>query len=627
MTFSQVLLLFVASLLGSMLNAVAGGGTFFTFSGLLLAGVLPIQANATSTMAIWSGGVASIVAYYKDLSVLKRIVLGLLIGSSLVGGFLGALLLLKTAQATFVILLPFLLLLSTLLFIFSKSITARLHPQTSKRTRMEKTTLPVLLGVSALQLIISIYGGYFGGGIGVMMLAALALMGIDDMHLMLALKSVMGTCINGAAVLIFLVTGAVVWPHAAIAVLGAMLGGYVGAHYARKVNQRWIRTFVIAFCLSLTGYFFLQIPGVLTFLLLMMQTERAAMVGATTLLLLCAVLLVLFILLKGKRRIHWPGLLARTTVRSVGEPAAARMGEPATANNVLRKGVLPSAQHEVRVSLRTTRDPSLAELTRHLQTVLRQPAQEPSDPQQPVHTLIMVLASTIEGQDHPLLHHLSSRVPTLLICVPEQEASGGNGRAFQGFFDQEIWPQLRLLLDQRIQGVCVLDEGREVNAVNAGVPSFSLLRSLSLFVWLIGAPLLSISRAATEQVQEGEQAWVSAIYKEGGKLSAFLTASARFNSPSQEAILAHREELYWWLYLQEKQYAAHLRESISIQNEKRINNKITTKEAQLERKRRAMSKHHQRPLSAGSRQFHAHFPAKAYHASAEEGERAEVHAR
>ncbi|HLG63122.1 MAG TPA: sulfite exporter TauE/SafE family protein [Ktedonosporobacter sp.] len=255
MALPQILVLFVASILGGILNAVAGGGSFFTFPSLIVTGVSAIQANATSTVALWPGTIASVGAYRRELKKQKRGLLLLLVGISLIGGVLGAILLLRTSQAVFVLLIPYLLLLATLLFAFSGPVTARLRTRSINKTRLSWRSF---IGLAVAQFIISIYGGYFGGGIGILMLATLAMMGLDNIHEMNALKTLLASCINGIAVVTFIIAGAVVWFQAILMIFGAILGGYGGAYYARKIDPRWVRLFVIVVGIVLTIYFFLR---------------------------------------------------------------------------------------------------------------------------------------------------------------------------------------------------------------------------------------------------------------------------------------------------------------------------------------------------------------------------------
>jgi len=257
MTFLTGLILFISAILGGALNSVAGGGSFFTFPTLIFTGVLPRQANATSTVALWPGSVASISAYRKELATQNRRLVLLLVGISLIGGVLGAILLLRTPQATFVRLIPYLLLLATLLFAFSPSITVLLRKRVDK-TQKTAFTWPALLVISLIQLVIATYGGYFGGGIGIMILASLGLLGMENMHEMNALKTLLQASINGVAVITFVIAGAVAWLQAIVMIAGAVVGGFAGAYYARKLDPRLVRGFVILVGCGLTIYFFLK---------------------------------------------------------------------------------------------------------------------------------------------------------------------------------------------------------------------------------------------------------------------------------------------------------------------------------------------------------------------------------
>jgi uncharacterized membrane protein YfcA len=198
--------------------------------------------------------VASVGAYRREFRS-QRGTLLILGGASLAGGLLGALLLLRTPEAVFVQVLPFLLLLATLLFTFSGQITGLVR----QRLRRHKgpAWAPVV-GIGLLQLAIATYGGFFGGGIGILMLASLALLGMDNIHTMNALKTLLAALINGIAVVAFILAGAVFWQHAILMIVGAVLGGYGGAHYAQQLEPRLVRRFVIAVGFAMTVYFFIR---------------------------------------------------------------------------------------------------------------------------------------------------------------------------------------------------------------------------------------------------------------------------------------------------------------------------------------------------------------------------------
>ncbi len=251
---ADILVLFPAAILAGAINAVAGGGTFFIFPVLIMTGVPPIAANATSTMTVWPGTIASVFGYRHELKQLRDRVPQLLI-TSLIGGGLGAWILLKTPSSTFEFLIPWLLLAATLLFAFSGAITRNLRknfaaiPKQGDRRR--------ILSIGA-QLVIATYGGYFGAGIGILMLALLGLMGMSNIHEMNALKTVLGSAINGIAVIVFVLGGAIWWPQAIIMMAGAVMGGYFGAHFARRLPHNYVRNFVVLYGLLISVYFFLH---------------------------------------------------------------------------------------------------------------------------------------------------------------------------------------------------------------------------------------------------------------------------------------------------------------------------------------------------------------------------------
>jgi uncharacterized membrane protein YfcA len=240
-------LLFFAAAIGGGLNSVAGGGSFVAFPALLFAGVPPVPANATNTIALWPGAVASAVAYRRELSDARREALPLGV-AALIGGLAGSLLLLHTAESTFVLLIPWLLLFATVLFTFGGPLAKRV---TGNRRA------PLALGVVA-QLVISVYGGYFGGGMGIMMLAVFTLLGMTHIHRMNALKNVLGTLINGVAVVAFVLAGAVRWAPGVVMIAGGIGGGYFGAAAARRVDPKRVRALVVVVAWTMTLYFFVR---------------------------------------------------------------------------------------------------------------------------------------------------------------------------------------------------------------------------------------------------------------------------------------------------------------------------------------------------------------------------------
>jgi uncharacterized membrane protein YfcA len=251
-SISEIILLFCAALLGGAINSVAGGGGFIVFPALLFTGMPSINANATNTVALWPGTLASTGAYRKALNgdLLKRI--GPLIVITLLGSIVGSVLLLKTRQSTFDKMVPWLLLGATVLFSFGSKVTAWInrHPSEGGPSQWR------VFGITLLQLCVAIYIGYFGAGVGIVMLALLSMMGMENIHSMNGLKTLLATCGNAVAVIVFVFARAVFWRQAMLMVLGAALGGYTGAWFAQKMNPRSVRYVVITIGFSMTAYFF-----------------------------------------------------------------------------------------------------------------------------------------------------------------------------------------------------------------------------------------------------------------------------------------------------------------------------------------------------------------------------------
>ncbi len=253
LTLFHSLLLFSAAFVAGGLNAIAGGGSFITFPILIFTGLPPVTANATNNTAIWVAAVATARAYRQDISVRRRELL-LLCTVSLIGGVIGSILLLYTSSEIFKKLIPYLLLVATLIFTFSEPLQAWFQLQSQKSSSQS----PPLIRLMLAQLAIAIYGGFFGAGLGILMLATLAFLGIKNIHTMNAYKSFLGSCINGVAIIPFIFAGVIAWKQTVLMASGASFGGYLCARYARKLEPRWIRIFVTATALSMTIYFFLS---------------------------------------------------------------------------------------------------------------------------------------------------------------------------------------------------------------------------------------------------------------------------------------------------------------------------------------------------------------------------------
>jgi uncharacterized membrane protein YfcA len=240
------ILLFVVGALGGALNSVAGGGSFLAFPTILFAGVPPVAANATTAVALWPAGLTSLAAYRNHLAEQEKRTLTVLAIASALGGGVGAKLLLVTSDETFAKLVPFLLLAASLVFTFGPRLS-----------RGKKRHVPLAVG-AFVQLIIASYGGYFGGGMGILMLATMTLMGMDHIHRMNALKVVLGLLINGVALVFFLLSGKVDLGVALPTTLGALLGGWLGADIARRIDPKKVRVGVLVFAWCLTIFFFLR---------------------------------------------------------------------------------------------------------------------------------------------------------------------------------------------------------------------------------------------------------------------------------------------------------------------------------------------------------------------------------
>jgi hypothetical protein len=252
--FTHALFLFFAAAIAGTLNAVAGGGSFISFPALLFLRVPAVAANATNTVALWPGLAASAAAYRKRLDAPWRLLIPLLV-TSVAGGWAGALLLLKTPQHTFLHLIPWLLLSGTLLFAFGNSIrtiAGRAHAIDDLRA-ISWTAIAVS---SFVELPVAIYGGYFGAGIGFIILGMFTALGMRDIHAMGAIRTMLAAAINAAAVLTFILAGIVLWGQCVVMIGGALAGGWFGAHYAQKADPKTVRAVVICLGFAMSAYFF-----------------------------------------------------------------------------------------------------------------------------------------------------------------------------------------------------------------------------------------------------------------------------------------------------------------------------------------------------------------------------------
>ena len=245
-TYLSYLLLAVAGFSAGVMNAVAGGGTFLTFPALIFAGVPPIVANVSSTVALFPGSFASAWAYRANFRNFEGISLPVLLGVNFAGGATGAILLLVTSQRAFDVVIPWLLLFASLIFAFGPKLAPRLR----QAIEIGPTTLLIL------QFIVGIYGGYFGGAVGILMMAAWSLMSEANLKVMGPTRTVVVAGANTTAVALFLFSGQVWWIETAVMIAGAVIGGFAGAHGARRLSHQHIRMGVIVLSVVMTAAFF-----------------------------------------------------------------------------------------------------------------------------------------------------------------------------------------------------------------------------------------------------------------------------------------------------------------------------------------------------------------------------------
>jgi uncharacterized membrane protein YfcA len=253
----------LAALAAGVLNSVAGGGTLITYPALLyalpggsLADASKVLANTTSTVALFPGSFSAAWGYRRELPAVWHWI-GLLFWPTVVGGLIGSLLVTRLPESLFAALVPWLILTATLLFM--------LQPAIARWTRVGRDHAEprawTKVGVIIFQFLVAVYGGYFGGGIGILMLSALALMGLSDIHQMNAAKTILAGLMNGLSAAVFIAEGKVVWNYAAAMAVSAIVGGYLGARVSRRVPREAVRWVVIAIGLTLAAKFFYERYG------------------------------------------------------------------------------------------------------------------------------------------------------------------------------------------------------------------------------------------------------------------------------------------------------------------------------------------------------------------------------
>jgi len=246
--------LVAASFIAGVMNAMAGGGSFVSFPAMLAIGVPPIQANATNTVALWPGQLTSVWALRTDL---RRDLLPVVCAASILGGVGGAIVLLHTKQITFLHLVPWLLLVASLLFGISGPVSRWLRRR-SAEPHAERT--PAIIPLFAVLFPVCFYIGYFGAGAGFLIMTALALFGVEEMNALNSLKVTAACLSNFCAVVTFIFGGAIEWRYCLVSMGFAAVGGYVGAQYARRMSASVLRSIVVVTGCAVAAYFFWRQP-------------------------------------------------------------------------------------------------------------------------------------------------------------------------------------------------------------------------------------------------------------------------------------------------------------------------------------------------------------------------------
>jgi uncharacterized membrane protein YfcA len=257
----------LSAFLAGGINALAGGGTLLTFPALVSAlshcEAAKVLANCTSTVALVPGSLASAWGFRRELVALRWMLIWLL-PPSLLGGVIGSLLVTKLPPTIFALLVPWLILAATMLFLLQpvlvKKKTAIVGSSGAEANAndVESYSPSAITGMVGIQFLIAIYGGYFGAGIGILMLSGLSLMGLTDIHQMNGLKTVLATAINSVAVIVFIMEGKVAWPYALAMMAASIVAGFLAAHYSRQIRGQYVRYFVITIGFALAAWFFVN---------------------------------------------------------------------------------------------------------------------------------------------------------------------------------------------------------------------------------------------------------------------------------------------------------------------------------------------------------------------------------
>ncbi len=246
---SDYILLFLAAFGAGVLNTIAGGGTFLTFPALVFVGIPPVVANATSAVSVFPGYLAGAMGFRTELRQFDRKRLMRLIAITFVGGFAGSVLLLVSSNKAFSVVVPFLLLAATFAFLFGDRV----------RAWAAGNRLAVTPEGGLGMLVVSVYGGYFNGGLGIVLLALFSLWGMSDIHRMNGLKNGLSFALSAVSVVTFAVAGAVEWRQAFVMMIASTLGGYAGAPMARALPRHVVRGFIAIIGFGMSGLFFYRL--------------------------------------------------------------------------------------------------------------------------------------------------------------------------------------------------------------------------------------------------------------------------------------------------------------------------------------------------------------------------------
>ncbi len=254
----EIILIVAAGFLGGMLNAVAGGGSFITLPALIFVGVPPVVANATGTAALLPGYIASAWRFRKDIEFPANLSFKALSIISILGGSLGATILLFTSEQIFSSLIPWLILIATLLFILGPRLLPKKQATTQQSQAKQTTEKSSKVTAFVVMFFVCAYGGYFNGGLGIILLAALGLLGQTNLLGMNGIKNYVSALLTAIAVLVYATGGIIEYKFLVIMAIAAIIGGYAGAALAYRIPQNIMRAFIISIGLIMSVVFFLR---------------------------------------------------------------------------------------------------------------------------------------------------------------------------------------------------------------------------------------------------------------------------------------------------------------------------------------------------------------------------------